>query len=597
METIQQEREKALKLLKAVERGLRHKNYDRTILVDELCFMLSTGEGLTNKLHQFKTTESDEDYKIRKEFTQSIIPVVYNSLSDPQYKVPRSNNAVRVLTYDREKKDTLKKLEKILLGFEGKTSVDDWMASRWIEMNNDSPNSFVILEWEDTDVTEDNYKPFPYEVKSKDVLYYEEQHKVLSCVVVNAPREIRETINDKENVKHSARYTFYGMNLCLSINHKEDNEILPEGVETLMLNGDVWWVDEPLPHNLNFVPAFRPGYTKDKLTDGETYVSPVNRAVPILLKLLEADSQYDITQAFHIFPRQIRYDIACNEKGCMGGLLPDGRKCPACHGTGFKGRTNVKSPDHSITLALPKDPTPDAIVDLSKLIYYVSPPVELLAFMEQHVTKLKEDCREALYGSEMFTRKQVMETATKQVIDLQNVYDSLYPMSIAWAGDWEFVIMSIAKITQLDGGLIVSYRFGKDFKMKTLDDLYSDLRSISDSGADAFIKSSVQDDIAGIIYAEDPQQMAKYWAMKTFYPFPGKSKEEILSIISQGLTSKFNSVLWANYDSVFSELEQEQAGNAVNFWELDRTKQFELLQVKVNSIMKTLEVPAPIFGA
>lgn len=580
---------RAKEVLQLVVTGTKHGAYQQTIDKDAEVFALSTGKGLTDTLKRFDITETEREFKVRKQLTESIIPTVYQSLTDPQYKVPRSNNAVKVLSYTGEnQKEQLTKLEGVLKLFDEKRSFDDWMGSRWIDINNEEPNKWVVLEWKAFDNTRELAKPYPFEVTAEQAVYFDKTDRELNCLVVKLKRKL--TVNGE--AKETDKYTYYGRLLTLNCYLYVDGETLPETAEKIIIDKVYYWIEVFRPHDLGFVPAFQPGFIRDKI-NAEVYTSTVQKVFPVLKKLLEADSQYDITQLMHVFPRQFRYDTKCTNKGCNKGRLPSGEKCPKCSGTGFENTSRTTNAGQSTVLPLPTDPAPDQIIDLAKLIFFANPPVDFIKYMEDHITKLKEECRQMLYGSEIFSRKAIAETATKSNIDIQSVYDTLYPLAIAWASDWEWGTTAIAKITALNTNLICSYKFGKDFKMKSLDELYADLQLVSTSGADNFIKSAIQDDIAGVIYSEDPHQRQKYFVMKQFFPFPGKTPEEILGIVTGGLTSRFNQILWANYESIFNKLEREQNEGQL-FYEKDADVQWKLIVPEVEAIMKASEPPAPV---
>jgi hypothetical protein len=139
----------------------------------------------------------------------------------------------------------------------------------------------------------------------------------------------------------------------------------------------------------------------------------------------------------------------------------------------------------------------------------------------------------------------------------------------------------------MDENLVAFYNFSKDFKLKSLTDLYNDLKIVSDSGADSFVKEQIYDDIAGIVYSEDPIAKGKYEVKKAFFPFSGKSDKEIMFALSSNDIPEEVKVLYLNYGWIFDEIYVENANSnsPVNFYELNRAEQKVLIDKKVKEII------------
>ena len=63
--------------------------------------------------------------------------------------------------------------------------------------------------------------------------------------------------------------------------------------------------------NLEFIPAFRVGYLRDDATDGRTFVSPIDSAIPYFRKSLKAVSELDLSITLHTFPQKIQQHDFC----------------------------------------------------------------------------------------------------------------------------------------------------------------------------------------------------------------------------------------------------------------------------------------------
>ena len=149
--------------------------------------------------------------------------------------------------------------------------------------------------------------------------------------------------------------------------------------------------------------------------------------------------------SLHAHPQKIQYVRACQEPNCNQGRLPAGGTCKTCKGT---GREKVStSAQEVIELNMPRNP--EDMITLDNIVRYVSPPVDLVQFQDEYIKSLTAQCKEAIYNSEIFSRQEIAETATGKNIDLQNVYDALYPMAEAFAQTWEKSVYFISKITDM----------------------------------------------------------------------------------------------------------------------------------------------------
>jgi len=144
--------------------------------------------------------------------------------------------------------------------------------------------------------------------------------------------------------------------------------------------------------------------------------------------------------------------------------------------------------------------------------------------------------------------------------------------------DWEFMIETIGDITSIE--VQASFTFSKDFKLKSLDGYYADLKMMETSSN--FVKSSIEDDIARIKYADDPEALARYFTKRGFHPFPGESPETISLKMAQNYVPKFYKVLYSVYGFLFDEIEMENPG----FYNLNKEKQWAIIKAKVEEYME-----------
>jgi len=601
---IYSESDMIIRLGEIITRKERHQDYERVVAKAELYRKLLTGEDMDSLMRQFDRREDDEMFAQRKRITQHITKTVSQNIMDVYHKIPRSNSVQRIIAYVNNDTDKLNLINEKLRKFWGKSSLDDFMNSRWIDLNFLDPNSFVAVEWGLFDNSVERASPYPYEIYSHNAIMYEYIDNILEYLV--SLNKKNKWVFDKYrgwNKEDYHVYTMYGKNQTIQFVEVIDEEQIREVKKLFAKSKDLFAgeyfrpnlnVDEFYtivtiqPHNLGFVPAESIGVLHDLTTDGRTFVSPLDKGVPILMKMIKANSEFDLTMALHTFPQKIQYMSRCRERDCKEGTLITGEICPRCSGSGFEV---IKSTQEVITLAMPK--AKEDMIDLTNMVHYDYPPTDLVKFQKEYIESLTYQVKESIFNTEIFSRQQVAETATGKNISLQNVYDALYPIAIGYSNDWEFLVNTIASITDLKEGLIAIYKFSKDFKLKSLTDLYLDLKAVGDARASEFIKSSIEDDIAGVIYSESERDLLKYNVRKSWFPFNGKTPEQIAAIIaSSNLVPYETKVFWANFSYIFDLIELEESKKGNEFFYMSRDKQLLIINAKVQGLMKTIEETA-----
>ena len=586
--------QEAILIVKDIIQGsLRHKNYARTVEKATKYKRYITGEGIDREMRKFDRREDDDAFTQRVAITSNITETVCANLIDPQYKLPRSNSIEKRLSYISTDNSKYDDLTRILARFwENSKSVDDYMSKAWIELNNIDPNSFVAIDWK-TNVNGERIKPYPVEYLSDSVYHFNKTNGDLNWVCVHR----------EEDAPDPEMYILYAKDFTVIFARKKEKYQWPDrkadlifykqfpiedfGSESVgvLKNGDDYFdIYIPQPHGLGYVPGFFVGFVTD-LATRSSYLSFIHKAFPILKKIVKVNSELDLTMALHTFPQKVQYVNPCPK--CNGNRRTiEGTECSFCHGSGVDPQSVHKSAQDVMEVPRPRDK--EDLFDLSKLVYYVDQDVELPKFQEATLARLTKWCKEAVYNSEVFSRGNVAETAYAKNIDLQNVYDALWPMAQAYALTYNFIVETIAKITDLDDGLIHNLSFRKDFKMKSLTDLYADLEIIGRSGvSDEFVKVAVEDDIAEVLYEDDPRELLKYKTKKYFFPFSGKTKDEIkLCVTSPRLVPEEIRVLWANFSYILDELEQDFKKRGVDFYRVPREKQREAINKKVDELIE-----------
>ena len=556
-----------------------------------MCRKLVTGDGLDTLLKQVVQREADEAYKQRKAITEHVITTTVKNLMDVTRKVPRANYQ-RVLSAESPK--VAEEIEGKLLMFWGNKSVDEYVKTRWFELNSMDPNAWCVVEFDDFDNRIERVSPYPFEVSSRAAVDYNFKNNVTTHLTVLSAG------------KYGEKYTVYLANETFVM-----DQLSKEDVERLMvsdmddmsyrqnLDGTLYFrcgkkyflVTFAIPHNAGYVPAMRFGYLRDQWTDGFTFTSPYHAAIPLLKKSIKTNSEMDLTMALSAFPFRLEYAPKCDADDCYDGKLSNGGVCGVCKGTGHK---TVVSAQEKLVLKLPRPGDP--LLDLDKLVVFKAPPVDILKFQKDYVDSLTASCKQAMFNSDIFTKQQVSDTATGKRIDLDNVYDTLYDCALGMGSFWQFLVETSAAFMQLEKNLRAELLFSKDFKLKGMAELMEDLEVANRSEAGPDVKRSIQQDLLRLLYADSPIEYLKATTKDKFNPFSGYSEAQIsMALTDQAVPRRFK-LQYLMLGVIFDELEREVSPR--NFYLINDTEQKLLIDTKVAQYMEesnqspALNVPA-----
>lgn len=604
-----------LRMFQVAAFGLRHADYNHTIAKAKLYDQLVGGRDLDSLLKQYVRREDKNLFQQRVKLTQHIVTAVCDNLLDVFYKVPRSNSARRVHTYTGTSTDIdnrVEQLEGVLNKFYGAESFEDYMATRFIQLGSLDPNAFVVFEWDDFDGAVERISPRPFEVSSTMAVDYKKTNNTLdylivkdsvSYTVIKTPSNpiSTELVNPKDLRKTGERYTLYSNNQVVKIEQVDEKSIrgntapIQKGKVFIANGKDYVQIGEKLfryfvatPHNLGIVNILQPGYLRDPQTNGRTYVNQLHRIEPYLLKTIKVNSEFDLVATLLAFPQLLKYGRPCKADDCYEGICTDGSSCLTCGGSGIE-KTAFSAQD-SITIKMPN--SKEEMIPLDSLMTYISPPVDVIQWQQDYIESITVKCKELLHNTETFTKKEVANTATAKNLDMQNIYDTLYPFSIMYARAVTKGVHIIAKLADLDKDLVFITTFGKDFKMKSLDTLVIDLSVANNIGNQPLVQH-LNKDIAQIIFADDPMQLQRYLVKETFSPFSGKSDAEVMLLMNSTYVREEEKILHANMSRIFDELELDIGTTGKNFYKLKRNKQKEAIMAKVKEIQEAIKAAQP----
>lgn len=597
------------RLFQVVHGNLTHSYYGHVVAKHKLYMQLIAGVGLDDLLKQFVRTESGDMFKQRKNLTQHIVTSVCRNLLDVRYKIPNSNSARPLITYEgKGNEEKIKKIQGILANFWGEgMSWSDYMSTRVVELEETDPNAFVVFEFAPFDETKELVQPMPYEVSSIAAVDYKYINNELQYLTVKDSHTYSITsettidnvatfLEPEKHFKKGYKYTTYGKDSTIKLLQVSETKAKAAGIlntgqiytlivgevikSYVKLNEKYFEYIEIEPHNLGTVPAFRTGLKRDLATQGNTCVNPLHAIEPYLLKTVNINSQLDLVAALLAHPQQIKRALECQAQDCFEGHNNKTKKtCSSCQGTGMQ----LPAPTPQSVVLAPMQ-NKEELIPLKEYLAYNAPPVDIIEWQEQYVDNLTNKAKQLLYNSDTFTKKQVAETATGKTLDMQNVYDTLHPFAVWYSRTWPFGVTVMAKLADLADDLIVSYTFGKDFKLKTLTTLIQDA-GIANTLNNQPLVRHFNEDIAQIIFSEKPLELQRFLTKEMYNPFTGKQEKEIHLLLVSSNVLRVDKVLYSNQGKIFDVLELADP----SFYNFNRDKQIKLINAEVASIIERLE--------
>lgn len=557
-----------------IQSGTTHQDYKRTVehARDYLAFI--SGEGIDDMLKKFVPRESDVMFEQRKQLTQAITPAVCSSLIKPFYKVGR-NDKVKQIIEVKNSPNKEEAIKKMMLEFFGDSrkqkGLNYWLKTRFVELSFSDPNSWVVIEWENPGL-QATPKPYPVEVSADEAIWFEFKNGILQQLLIR--KEIQYLAVDKRYknaiYKKGIRYTLYDIDRTV-VYTQVDKDFLKQNdlLSEMELNGTIveikgitYSLTEYLP-NLGYVPAFRIGYTRDIATKGRTFVSPLKPAEAYLRKSIKTVSELDLSMTLHAFPQKIQYVDPCPgespQKRCWHGKLEDGSTCGECKGSGKKVHTSAQD---AIYLAMPEQGQQN-VINLDNILVYKAPPTDLLNFQKEYTESLKKESHIAVFNSQVFVQTETAKTATEVEDNMESIYDTLEPFTDQISAIFIEIVGTFAGILDVkpeDEDVNIIHRYPADPKLKNTAILLNELKLVNESKAPAFLRDAITNDIASIIYNGDPLGWAKYNTRRKFYPFNGKTNEEINLLLNSSYIAERTKVLAANFDLIFNDIEKENPG-------------------------------------
>ncbi len=602
----------------AIDRAVtryKHLDYPRTVQLRKDYTAYQTGEGLNEKMRRFKRRETEADFDQRKALTVHITKSVVSAMMGPERKLVNVKPVLDTISYDPENDKKAKDLRDITATFYGGRDIDHYQSTL-IDPAEMDPNAFVVLAFDNFDFRYDKPTTYPFRIACDNVWDFQYFNGRLQYLwsqftiqyVIDEGTPDPNTGKRKPVMKDGDRFVLYVDNHhvvleqvkdTLTTNNIEGALMLADGtlVEVIGNNSVVFGKEEVPRYFLRTakdtlyavtfyeqksgqVPAYRLGCKPDGITDGRTCVNMWDQAVPFLEKSIMQVSELDLTTALHVWPRLLGYGPKCED--CNGGLNVNGGECKTCGGPPGIKTTHTTSMDH---LLLPWPGRNEDLKDLTNVMTYVDAPVELIQQMRDIVKDTYDSAIRAMYGSDIYVKNTVANTATEKNIEQQSIYDTLQPRASWWSESRITTTQVTAAYNDMADGLKVIHRYPRRLGFESASELIGMRKAAKEAEVDPATLIALDEDIEENILLDDPDQAKRASTWRRFNPFPGKSEGTITALISGGAVSKRSSLLWTEQGTIFGKAEKEFMGKPVGFYDLDSDKQDDTIERIINDML------------
>jgi hypothetical protein len=590
----------AILLLAQIAKGKRHADYDYVLKLTTLYRQLFLGENIKQLIVQTSPREDEKTLEVRTKYVIQHCPAWAASIMNDFNEVYRIRPVAKGFKYSKE--NSKSELQKAVNGFFGKNNVDFWQKNVLHELPFYDPNAFVIIDnAPDFDNKREKAAPYPFIVESPYALDYKYENDLLQYLGV----EVEAKYKIGSEVKTGKKYTLYVQGYALTLTPVDPK--LWKGSEQKAFNFDAenliitnktkfedyyYWAGENSLYQIDVyyngidtINAFRVGSKRDPITQGRTCISLLHPATSYMLKSVNAISELDLTYLNHVYPQKAQYVQKC--KIDFTGICETSKEqIASCSRCGGNGMPVHKTASDILLLPLPEDFEKNELLDLGQLIKYFAPDPTIIDKMEERLKMLEEKSYEMVFNTDQAVKSNISDTATQKMLEKQSKYNAYLPFAEKVADIYRTVVYLVAAWRDEHVDLVVEYILPGDFKLESLNELITTLKTANESGLPSPLRETIINDIAAKMYIDQPMEFKKFLTKQYYNPFRSKSEKEIAALLANALVSTDDKILYANFDKVFTKLEAENT----DFYEIaDPKLQYDKLEAVVKIIADTIK--------
>lgn len=322
------------------------------------------------------------------------------------------------------------------------------------------------------------------------------------------------------------------------------------------------------------------------ISDRLNSVNPYNRKIPfsnIVSKMKEwqnFDTMKYYTDHYAPFPVLEAPEQNCSVDGCISGIVyrdeyydNDGvqasrqifHDCPSCKSKDLIGPGTVIR----IPPKLDKDDPSE-----SGVFKMISNPVDTLVYIENKLDKLESHITFKTVGTNTMVQKEAInemqvegsyDSRQNVLLNLKKNFDLLY----IW------VVNTTTKLVNPNAKVRVSADFGTEFYLLDEDDLQERFNKAKEIGLPESEVDSIFKQLVYTKYKGNKQKIEKALLLNYLDPFPYKSIEEVINLVTSGIISKRDLILKLELIKFVDRFEYEN-GSIVEFGiELEPYKKVE----------------------
>jgi hypothetical protein len=536
-------------LQRIVERGTPWKHYARAVEIREMAEMFNAEESEKQR-KQITKYRRTEDAELEDQRIRVSNPVTGAALA-PAYAVYRSLSRVAPMALIEFKDKTKgERIRADMSVFYARKPVLEYTFNQCLNASIFDPNSWIIIESDPVfgqGGTVAARYVYPEVFPCNEVWDVQiNKSGIPVAVTIKQVKEAKagETYNEW-------RYYTGGMTTHAVEAHKDAE--WPKGYTPVE-----WMVDKkPVIHYVLEYPnttktlpgACLGAYMADTM---DYYVTLYNEANPQLKELIKTGNLADVHEIEHAFAERFEFSKRCEHvnqqsmEHCQGGyyngIRTDDHRCHQCGGHGY-----IVANSEQVTKRLPMPETADAMLDLSKFVYYVDRPLDLLERFDSREQLISFAIYLTIFNQDTTPRKVATPgTATEFVLNFEAQYNKV----VTFVRRVEDVVEMIwtAAAGHWDVEIDVEYKYPADLKFQSFAELVANYKATADAGLDASIRDHVRDQILRRMYENNPALYDEAKALEAWKPFAGKSPEDTAFILSGRDVTDPERVLWEGFD-------------------------------------------------
>tara|TARA_R100000655_G_scaffold708_2_gene2967 strand:+ start:11153 stop:12946 length:1794 start_codon:yes stop_codon:yes gene_type:complete len=562
-----------------VIKGLRHKEYYRTVEIAHFYTQVVDGIGQGELVLSLRDRESEAQQIQRLKVTQNRTKAIYGKLESFLKRVYRTDKINLDVKTETETGQQLINSSLSKYGNNGETLLQ-YSEDLALFMNGKDPNALYWVKHERINNI-DTFEPVVF--NSDCALYYEKTKGALNNIVLIDHLDAQYLDGASMKYKNICiYYTFTAGVLDISVEIDADLATksdfykpyeVYEKTSSLKIGNKIFNTYSFELESEN-IPVTTIGYKKDRITDGNTFVSFWDDSTELFKQLINVGSQYDISLILHTFLQKIQLYTPCDyidSSGaeCRAGYMhPSNKLCTACNGTGKKVHTSaqdvieIEYPDDDTVKILPKD-----------LVSYVTMPFDIVQHQANEVYGYPSKITEAVYGIDLTHKPNAATTATANQNFYDTAYDMMFEFTKAPTHIFKFTVDIIAQVLNLNrysSNLVYS----NNFNLETEYDLFTLREAAVKAGATPETLEAIDKRILTKQNKNNAEYMAIFKAMRKFLPFSNLGADLKKNLVLSLPDKNRQKTLYLN----FNEITNDILANRKDFVLLDYNAQKNIIE-------------------